>query len=489
MKRRIFLSLLLCCLSATAAFAQTPPSEGAENHAMFRSSDKDQIEPEEYVMRERPRRAADAPVRWLDVTVEKAGELATVLGEQANEIDSLVVRGPINDDDFVTMSKATLYGSLTVINLENAAVKDNIIPEGAFYSMGSPRSLLRRIMLPNEITEFQSWAFAGSIYLEEINLPTSLRYIGERCFEICNRLKMDTWLFPDGMEEIDNMAFYYTRMDGSEIVLPPSVKRIGFSSFFVSGISKITLPEGIEIESKALLHTNLKEIAIPNCTLIGEAHLSDNSYLEKVSISEGITTIPSQFLARCPVLKEISIPTSVESIESFAFADCMSLKVLKLPEGVKNIGAGFVSGCNSIEEIWIPSTVDHLSLGTFNGLMGLQSIYCAAQTPPVCEINPESPVTCPFGDYGGDTRGQTPRNIWIYVPIGTSELYKRAWGWNYFTNFVETSDFPYGSVSSIAADAPDADAPMYDLMGRQITHPANGQLYIQNGRKHVHWDR
>ncbi len=239
----------------------------------------------------------------------------------------------------------------------------------------------------------------------------------------------------------------------------------------------------------ALLHTNLQEITIPNCTLIGEAHLSDNSYLEKVFISEGITTIPSQFLARCPILKEISIPTSVESIEEYAFADCMSLKVLKLPEGVKNIGAGFVSGCGSIEEIWIPSTVDHLNLGTFDGLVGLQSIYCAAQTPPVCEIDPESPVTCPFGDYGGDTRGQTSRNICIYVPIGTSELYKRAWGWNYFTNFVETADFPYGSVSSIEADSPDADAPMYDLMGRQITHPANGQLYIQNGRKRVHWDR
>ncbi len=191
-------------------------------------------------MRERSQRAADAPVRWLDVTVEKAGELATVLGEQANEIDSLVVRGTINDDDFNTLYKATLYGSLAVINLENAAVEGNVIPSSAFSSMSSTHPLLRRIMLPDEITEFQSWAFAGAIYLEDINLPTSLRYIGERCFESCKSLKVDTWLFPDGMEEIDDMAFHYTRMNGGEIVLPSSMKRIGDCSFFVSGISKIT---------------------------------------------------------------------------------------------------------------------------------------------------------------------------------------------------------------------------------------------------------
>jgi hypothetical protein len=41
-------------------------------------------------------------------------------------------------------------------------------------------------------------------------------------------------------------------------------------------------------------------------------------------------------------------------------------------------------------------------------------------------------------------------------------------------------------VDAIITDSDNAEsAPMYDLMGRRITSPAKGQIYIQNGKKFI----
>ena len=49
-------------------------------------------------------------------------------------------------------------------------------------------------------------------------------------------------------------------------------------------------------------------------------------------------------------------------------------------------------------------------------------------------------------------------------------------------------DLQYGSfVSGVEAanNAPVVNAPIYDILGRRITAPAPGQLYIQGGKKHI----
>ena len=62
-----------------------------------------------------------------------------------------------------------------------------------------------------------------------------------------------------------------------------------------------------------------------------------------------------------------------------------------------------------------------------------------AAEPPVCKVNMNSGAT-PF--YPG-----TPNDIPVYVPTGTAEKYRNAKGWDYFTNFIETDDFPTSSTA------------------------------------------
>ncbi len=489
----------LSLLMLSVAFSAYAELGNADSNRRYRCSDGRVIDPSKYIeMSNRPQRASDAPVRWLDVTVEKAGELAAALGEQANEIDSLVVRGPINDDDFNTLWSASFNGDLAVMNLEHATVESGVVPKYAFWHPSEQEYPegglvhftpinLRRIMLPEGVTEIRDDAFSWAYRLETVDLPSTLRYLGFACFAYCKSLNLNSFVFYDGLEEIDDKAFDSCYRQGGELNLPSSLKRIGYAAFWGTGLSKVSIPEGVRIEEYAFNSNRLEELDLPACELVGDGHFSSNHPLKRVSLSEGLTRIPRYFLNSCESLKEINIPSTVDTIKSAALRNAY-LDKLVLPEGLKYVAPYSIRSC---VELHIPSTIERLELGTFGGMSTLRTIYCTSPTPPKFERDTQSgSLAGPFGNPLGDPNGQTPQDATVYVPVGSKKLYEEAQGWgDYFTNFVETADLPQASVEGIKADSPDADAPMYDLMGRQITHPAHGQLYIQNGKKRVHWDR
>ncbi len=58
-----------------------------------------------------------------------------------------------------------------------------------------------------------------------------------------------------------------------------------------------------------------------------------------------------------------------------------------------------------------------------------------ASEPPVCEESTLNPGNTPFGDYEPVHNLSTPNDIPVYVPVGSAEKYRKAWGWDYFTNY------------------------------------------------------
>lgn len=107
--------LLICSLSAYSISNDTIPlsirqADVANRLSMrypFRSNNADEV-------REQP--------VYLNVTTTAAGQLAEKVGDDINNVDSLIVNGPINDTDFYTLWSGTFYGRLSVINLENAEI-------------------------------------------------------------------------------------------------------------------------------------------------------------------------------------------------------------------------------------------------------------------------------------------------------------------------------------------------------------------------------
>ena len=91
------------------------------------------------------------------------------VGSEAWTTDSLVVIGPVNSDDFVTMWNCAFYGRTTIFNLEKAQLEGNEIPNHAFFN-GEIQNVpnkkkylnLKRVILPEGITAIVYDAFEKS---------------------------------------------------------------------------------------------------------------------------------------------------------------------------------------------------------------------------------------------------------------------------------------------------------------------------------------
>ena len=176
-------------------------------------------------------------------------------------------------------------------------------------------------------------------------------------------------------------------------------------------------------------------------TLIGNGNMANyastsvpwrdkRSQIEKVVISDGITSIGSYAFADCINLKQVDIPQTVRLIGSYAFYNCKSLSTanvsdawcignkafaycnsmktvkwnsktfnesseagynkitlgafafegctilesVELPGELNSIGAGAFANCSSIEIVEIPDTVSEISDSAFNNCTALNSV-------------------------------------------------------------------------------------------------------------------
>ena len=432
---------------------------------------------------------------YKDITTSNTGEVAGLLGADVDSIDSLVVRGPINEDDFKTMWHASFYGNLSVINLENANIEGGVIPKNAFCHLEEQLTpdwqyidciKLRRMILPEGVVEIGYGAFSYCIYLEDVNIPSTLRRLNNYSFSECISLKTDPLIFPEGMKEIASLAFQDCRSLTGEVVLPSTIKKIGAGAFFSAKITKVNLPEGLEeIGDAAFYACRLKEVYIPNsCQLLsGASHFQLNYGLERIHLPEGITAIPHSFACYCLDLKEVNIPSTIKKIGGYAFTDCKPMKTIHLPEGLEKVESYAFFNMNSLEEFVFPSTLKTLGGEACAYCRGLKRIYCAATVPPTCEDSPTNPGDTPFGPYSGGEL-MASNDIPVYVPIGTAELYRNAWGWNYFNNIIETDNFPgTTSIAGHVQEQEDLHPIFYDLTGKKINKPIKGRIYLRHGEK------
>lgn len=467
-------------------------------------------------------------VAYCDITVSEFGQLAQALGDDALLIDSLVVNGPVDYRDFTIMRNASINGRLEVINLESAQLKDNEVPDSAFCyprqfkHIPHPTDVvsIRRIMLPNETRHIGKCAFMYAGNIESFTFPAELRTIDKKAFfhtdlreailpDSCKLIGdsifgtnalMDYCYLPDGISVLPNGTFSECRLRNSlhfpasldsighlafsccfclpEIELPAGLKYIGRYAFrqciYLNRaklpntlttietcafygcykLEEVELPDQLKsLGNHAFSNCNLKEISIPDSCLSLGYNLFDHNPLIHATLPEDITTIPEGIFSGCYYLSDVNIPARVDSIKRLAFSGCAFTEI-HLPEGLIYIGEAAFSGCEHVEKL-----------------------FCKAAMPPECILHPNSYyLKHPFDG--------VPADIPVYVPVGSAELYRNASGWDHFSCFIETDEFPSTGTVTVTADpVPDSDAPLHDILGRRISAPRPGHIYIRDGRK------
>ena len=85
------------------------------------------------------------------------------------------------------------------------------------------------------------------------------------------------------------------------------------------------------------------------------------SYVEKLVIGEGITSVSAGAFQDCSDLRQVSIPSSVTSIGDQAFYGCYWLTGVAFPGKLTSIGRQAFSDCGSLAAVTLPG--DGISIG------------------------------------------------------------------------------------------------------------------------------
>jgi hypothetical protein len=429
-------------------------------------------------------------VTTLDVTVN-AGELASAIEDKITDIDSLVVHGTINDNDFDALWGATFHGRVSVINLSDVNIESHSVPDGAFWHSEQVSTLqgviyltrLKHLILPNDVERIGKQAFYFGTHLTEINIPSKLKSIGYYGFGECRTLNFDKLVLPEGFESIDDSAFGYCSNLNGSLVLPSTIRRIGTGAFYGAKLTEITIPEGLEtIGECAFYGCRFKDVVLPNSCVNfeGNEQFGLNYELESVTLPARMTKIPELMFNECSSLAKVVFPAEVDTVGKQAFYNCKALTDIYLNEGLKVVQRDAFYGCSSVISASFPASTEFLGINSCFGWNSCQMIYSHSVVPPTCETNENANcVPSPFGYLC-----MFNEKITVYVPVGSADTYSETQGWAYFVNFVETDDFP-ASVSDITSDVQINDNTIYDIMGRCVAKTVPGNLYIQSGKKFI----
>ena len=192
--------------------------------------------------------------------LSEGGTLSNYISDdKKNEITDLTLGGYVNGDDMLfvrEMSRTNVYGDeyvtngkLTKLDLSNAffvgggtyyihnhqqyTTKSNTIPIRLFHNCRT----LQEIVLPDNITKIEEYAFFCCTQLSKINLHDNISEIGNASFHKCTSLKT--------------------------VKLPSNLNKISKQLFISSGIKDIDIPEAVTtIETEAFLGCGLKKINI-----------------------------------------------------------------------------------------------------------------------------------------------------------------------------------------------------------------------------------
>ena len=243
-------------------------------------------------------------------------------------------------------------------------------------------------------------AFYNCRYLNKIVIPESVMRIGKDAFSGCENLiqsengakYVDKWAvgyvgsgYTEYLLRNDTVGIAdYACKDGGVLLetLPESVKSIGDYAFYNCSIGRVIIPDGVNyignhafercsqlcevilpksatctIGDYAFANCCLWEIEIPgNIISIGDYAFEGNSFMEGITLSEGISNIGAYAFSGCNMI-DITIPNSVVTIGVGAFSNCYDLSSIDIGKNVISIGALAFSNCYDLTSIIIPDSV------------------------------------------------------------------------------------------------------------------------------------
>ena len=321
------------------------------------------------------------------------------------------------------MKKYILLIMLSCMSLFHAAAQETITVNNIRYYIDNgeatiavqDETLSGDIIIPESIThEGRSYtvfrttngAFQNTD-ITSISLPNNIKSLGNNCFKQCHNL--------------------------ISVKLPDNITSLGDYTFSIcSKLSLIKLPDTL---------TSLGEYCFSGC---------DN--LATLILPNSITTLGQGCFSGCNNLKKITLPTNITGLPSFCFSDCKKLSEITLHEGIMSLGRSCFKGCSSLTSIKLPKSINKIGEEYFNGSFE--------------DCSNLQEVTCQWDNLDGiDVSSHTFDNIFseakLYIPKGTTAMYKAKEPWNNFKYIIEEND--------VTEDAEKCQTPTISYSDKKLT--------------------
>lgn len=261
--------------------------------------------------------------------------------------------------------------TLDIVNEYLKEAEEVVIPEGvhtiengAFMFMPA----LRKIILPKTLVRIGSAAFNKCRNLEEVIFPKKMAepcMIGDRVFYECSKLKV--------------------------LELPANTDDIGTDVFNRTGLDKLVIPRGADLNYRALAGTNCREIDLGDC--IG-------------------LSLPGGLFEDSPRLEKVVLPRRLKTISQGAFKGCIALKeVVYKGTGITDIRSRAFQGCKSLVKLSLPGSIS-ISDWVFEGCIRLRDLdidveSCGPDTFTNCKVLKVIRTSQPDIEYMQDSLGRT----------------------------------------------------------------------------------
>lgn len=316
------------------------------------------------------------------VMLEKAGQLAELIGNDIYNYTHIALAGPLNGTDLRTVrdmagrdsdDKPT-DGRLADIDLSGAQIVEGGVPYAAGHhsqddivgtGMFAACSLLQRVLLPQQTTGIEADAFKDCTALRSITVPASTVSVAPSSG--CTALEEIS---------VSEANTHYASHDG--VLFSGDGKTILWFPMNKSG--DFTLP--------------------PTVTTVGDYAFRDCK-VERFVIADGLTEM-GQCVFYNSMVKEVTLPSTLRQVPTGTFQKCSNLTVVRLGESTEIMGNYLFDGCP------------------------LTDIYISAPTPPVCNTNT-------FTSSGANIF----KTCRLHVAKGSKLHYKYNSTWGQFSKIVE----------------------------------------------------
>lgn len=228
-------------------------------------------------------------------------------------------------------------------------------------------TLLKSIVLPNNITNITAYTFNNCKSLESVLLNEGITIIDTAAFQYCYALTSVN--IPDSCTLLN--AYCFASCKNLTSIDLNKVQTTGNYCFSSSGLTSIHIPETLTSISTGFILScdKLTSVTVDKNNPIYDSRDNCNAIIQKSNdaLKHG-----------CNITV---IPDSVKILDTYCFRSC-TFKTISIPEGVNYFATGVFMKCRNLETITLPSTLTKMVCAEFTGCSNLKEIKFLSTTPP-----------------------------------------------------------------------------------------------------------